>query len=190
MRPVFTLHAGEALAGEYNSRAFRRLNVWVPAKDTGIDFLVTDSKNRRSVSLQVKFSRDFLVTHVIKQLPSALHTSLRACGWWTFQRDKLVNSPADYWVLVLIGFAHRSDDYIIISPKELAHRLRRIHGKENRLQTYFWITQKEGCWETRGLRRAEQFRVAAGTYRDDPTRNFGEFLNNWTPLARLASRRK
>ncbi len=31
----------------------------IPSKDTGIDLLVTDSKNRSAVSLQVKFSKDF-----------------------------------------------------------------------------------------------------------------------------------
>jgi hypothetical protein len=139
VRPVFTLHAGEALTGEHISRAFRTLNIWVPAKDTGIDFLVTDSTNRRSVSLQVKFSRDFLVTH----LRPEFQTPLRACGWWTFRRDKLVKSPADYWVLLLIGFAHRTNDYIIIPPKELARRLRQIHGN--------WPDSKPTCGSLRRI---------------------------------------
>ena len=185
MRPVFTLHAGEALTGEHISRTFRRVNIWVPAKDTGIDFLVTDSRNRRSVSLQVKFSRDFLVTH----LHPEFQTTLRACGRWTFHRDKLVNSPADYWVLLLIGFAHRSNDYIIIPPKELARRLKLIHGNETRLQTYLWITQTDQCWETRGLRRDDHKRIADGSYRH-AVRDFRRFLNNWKPVARLADGRK
>lgn len=181
MRPVFTLHAGEALTGEYISRTFRTLNIWVPAKDTGIDFLVTDSRNRRSVSLQVKFSRDFLVTH----LSPEFQTPLRASGWWTFHRDKLVNSSADYWVLLLIGFAHRSNDYIIIPPKELARRLRLIHGRQTRIQTYLWVTQKDQCWETRGLGREDQERVANDSYRNG-ARDFHRFLNNWKPIARIA----
>ena len=185
MRPVFTLHAGEALTGEHISRTFRGVNIWVPAKDTGIDFLVTDSRNRRSVSLQVKFSRDFLVTH----LRPKFQTPLRACGWWTFHRDKLVNSQADYWAMLLMGFAHRSNDYIIIPPKELARRLRLIHGNETRLQTYLWITQKDQCWETRGPRRDDQQRVADGSYRQ-AARDFRRFLNNWQPIARLAGERK
>ena len=185
MRPVFTLHAGEALTGEHISRTFRGVNIWVPAKDTGIDFLVTDSRNRRSVSLQVKFSRDFLVTH----LRPKFQTPLRACGWWTFHRDKLVNSQADYWVMLLMGFAHRSNDYIIIPPKELARRLRLIHGNETRLQTYLGITQKDQCWETRGLRRDDQQRVADGSYHQ-AARDFRRFLNNWQPIARLAGERK
>jgi hypothetical protein len=41
MRPIFTVHAGEFLAGQYIEREFKK-NVWVPRKDTGIDLLVTD----------------------------------------------------------------------------------------------------------------------------------------------------
>jgi hypothetical protein len=37
VKPVFTLHAGEALTGEHISRTVRGVNTWVPAKDTGID---------------------------------------------------------------------------------------------------------------------------------------------------------
>ncbi|NWG86127.1 MAG: hypothetical protein HXY26_01205 [Hydrogenophilaceae bacterium] len=53
MRPLFTVHAGELLAGEYIERHFRNTNVWVPTKDTGTDLLVTDKKNQATVSLQV-----------------------------------------------------------------------------------------------------------------------------------------
>lgn len=62
MRPLFTVHAGELLAGEYDERRFRSVNVWVPSRDSGVDLLVTDRANHRAVSLQVKLSRDFLVT--------------------------------------------------------------------------------------------------------------------------------
>jgi hypothetical protein len=40
------------------------VNVWIPTKDTGVDLLVSDRKNKKAVSLQVKFSRDFLATHM------------------------------------------------------------------------------------------------------------------------------
>jgi hypothetical protein len=45
--------------GDYIERKFPRVNVWVPTKDTGIDLLVSGKKNKRLLSLQVKFSRDF-----------------------------------------------------------------------------------------------------------------------------------
>jgi hypothetical protein len=183
MRPLFTIHAGELLAGEYIERHFRNANVWVPSKDTGTDLLVTDKKNKISVSLQVKFSRDFLVT----DLPADFQKPLRACGWWTFNREKLKVSPADYWVLLLIGFAHRTNDHIIIPPKELLRRLEKLHAGEARLQSYLWVTKSGQCWETRGLRRADQSLVAAGTF-DSPLRDFSPFLNNWEPIAHLNGR--
>lgn len=61
MTPLFTIHAGEYLVGLYIERRYgKRFNVWIPSKDTGIDLLVSDRKNRRTASLQVKFGKDFL----------------------------------------------------------------------------------------------------------------------------------
>ncbi len=74
MRPLFTIHAGEFVVGDYIERKFRRVNLWVPSRDTGTDLLVTDSKNEKAVSLQVKFSRDFLATH----MPSIFQKPLRS----------------------------------------------------------------------------------------------------------------
>jgi hypothetical protein len=85
MRPLFSVHAGEYLVGSHIEQHFRRVNLWVPAKDTGIDLLVSDRSNHRSISLQVKFSKDFLVTHRGPEF----QRSLKACGWWTLDRDKL-----------------------------------------------------------------------------------------------------
>ena len=92
MRPLFTIHAGEFVVGDYIERTFRRVNLWVLSQDTGTDLLVTDSKNKNAVSWQVKFSRDFLTTH----MSTIFQKPLRACGWWTVNREKLANSEADY----------------------------------------------------------------------------------------------
>jgi hypothetical protein len=64
MRLLLTIHAGEFVVGDYIERKFQRVNLWVPSRDTGTDLLVTDSKNEKAVSLQVKFSRDFRATHM------------------------------------------------------------------------------------------------------------------------------
>jgi len=58
MQQMFTIHAGEYLIGSYIEENFKNYNVWVPSKDTGIDLLVTNSKNNKAVSLQVKYSKD------------------------------------------------------------------------------------------------------------------------------------
>jgi hypothetical protein len=37
MKSLFTIHAGEFLVSEAIERKFPKVNVWVPAKDTGVD---------------------------------------------------------------------------------------------------------------------------------------------------------
>jgi hypothetical protein len=180
MQPLFTIHAGEFLVADHIERTFRKTHVWIPAKDTGVDLLVTDLRAKRCVSLQVKYSRDYLVTH----LPSDYQSELRACGWWTFDSGKLERSPADYWVLLLVGFDNRTRDFVVLRPLELACRLRAIRSTEVRLQSYLWITKDRKCWETRGLPKSAQSEVVAGTYRDEQ-RDFTDCLNNWDPIAEL-----
>jgi hypothetical protein len=180
VRPLFTIHAGEYLVASEIERRFRLTNVWVPSRDTGVDLLVTDRRSQRSVSLQVKFSKDFLTTH----MEPAFQKQLRGCGWWTIDRQKLAKSPADYWVFVLQGFANRSIDFVIVPPRELARRLTAIHGRDKKVHTYLWVTEDKRCWETRGMRRTDQLLLAHGEY-VNRKRDFTAWLNNWTPVQRL-----
>ena len=180
MKPLFTIHGGEYLVGSYIEQHFKRVNVWVPSRDTGIDLLVSNRQNSRAVSLQVKFGKDWLVTHMKPEFQEPL----RACGWWTINRDKLRTSSADFWVFVLVGFAKRTTDYVIVPTKGLRRRLRSIHGSQRMIQSYLWVTSHRRCWETRGLRRADQLHIANGNYRHIG-RDFTEWLNRWTPIARL-----
>jgi len=180
MRPLFTIHAGEYVVGNYIERKFRHVNLWVPSRDMGTDLLVTDSKNKKAVSLQVKFSRDFLATH----MPSDLQKPLRACGWWTLNREKIAKSKADYWVFVLMGFERRSTDFIVIKPSELLTQLDAIHRKGKRIQTYLWVTEKNRCWEARGLKRQDHIAIAQGQYTNSK-RDLSAYLNNWKPVQAL-----
>ena len=142
MKPLFTVHAGEYLTAEHIERNYPHLHVWVPTRDVGVDLLVSNPRNKKQLSLQVKYSKDFRVTHVA----AGLQSSLRACGWWTLRADKIAASPADYWVMVLYGFARGSIDYIVIKPSELLARLQCIHGNMERVQTYLWTTEAGHCW--------------------------------------------
>ncbi len=182
MQPLFTLHAGEYLVGAHIEKKFKNANVWVPVRDTGIDLLVSDPKNRTTVSLQVKFSKDFLVTHMRPEFQERL----RACGWWAINREKLAKSSADYWVFVLQGFASRSTDYVVVPRQELLARLSAIHGPGKTIQTYIWVTGDQKCWATRGLKTPDQLLVANGTYKHRD-RDLTQWLNNWEPIARLNS---
>jgi hypothetical protein len=183
MRPLFTIHAGELLVGDYLEKKFRHVNIWIPARDSGVDLLVTDRTNRRPVSLQVKFSRDWLVTHGRAQHQKAL----RASGWWSLNRKKIAASRADYWVFTLIGFANRSRDYIVVARRELLRRLDKIHGRTSRFDLYLCVTEKEKCWDTRNLKLEDVELIAEGKYRN-AARDFSAFLNNWEPISRLKAK--
>jgi len=180
MKPLFTIHAGEYLVGSEIERRFRHVNLWVPSRDTGVDLLVSDRRNRRTVSLQVKFSKDFLVTH----MGTVFQKNLRACGWWTIDQAKLRKSPADFWVFALHGFSKRTIDFVVVPPRELWRRLRAIHGPQKMIQSYLWVTENGQCWEARGLLRNDQVRIVDGLYRSR-NREFTTWLNSWDPVARL-----
>ena len=180
MKPLFTIHAGEYLVGSHVEHQFRRVKVWIPTKDTGIDLLVSDRLNRQCVSLQVKFSKDWLVN----QKDLGVQRGVKAIGWWTIDSNKLRHSKADYWVFVLQDLASRSFDFVVIPSRELFRRLQAIHGRRKRIQTYLWITNKGRCWETRDLKKRYQISIADGTYKNK-ARDFTNWLNTWLPIARL-----
>lgn len=180
MRPLFTIHAGEYLVASHIEQNLKRVNVWIPSRDTGIDLLVTDRRSRRSASLQVKFSKDYLVTH----MAAAFQRQLRASGWWVINRDKLRVSPADFWVFVLLGFGRRSIDFVIVPREALQGRLRAIHGSRKMIHVFLSVTESNHCWETRGLRRNEQLQILDDKFRV-PQRDFTRWLNNWKQLPPL-----
>jgi hypothetical protein len=181
MKPLFTVHGGEYLVGSHFEQNYGNVKLWIPSRDTGIDLLGTDMHNRSPLSLQVKFGKDWLVTHM---KPEFLEP-LRACGWWTINRAKLSKSPADYWIFVLPGFKSHSTDFIVMPTEELHKRLSLIHGSQKKMiQTYLWVTEGKRCWETRGLPLEAQRKIADGSYQE-PTRDLTKWLNNWSPVSEL-----
>jgi hypothetical protein len=177
MRSIFTIHAGEFLLGAHLETAFKGINVWVPAKDTGVDLLITDRGNKKTVSFQVKFSRDFLPTH----FEALFQKRLRVCGWFSLKRDKIKASTADYWVFVLPGSKNRSRGFILIKPAELLRRLDAVHPKQRKdkpFQLYLWVTEKERCWDARNLSMENQRQIAEGTF-EDKDRDYTAYLNDW-----------
>ena len=152
MKPLFTIHAGEYLVGSHIETCYPRWNIWLPAKDTGVDLLVTNGRNLKTVSLQVKFSKDFSPTH----RTILLQRKLIAGGWWTLQEAKIKDSRADFWVFVLPSFTEHENSFIIITPKELLRRLRNIHGKVGETNPLLPVDHKGGA--LLGGTRAKQCR--------------------------------
>ena len=187
MKPIFTIHAGEYLVASHVEEKFKDLKIWLPTSDTGIDLLVTNPKfnsrnSVRAVSLQVKFSKDYLGSQGGgKNMSSSINSKIKSGGWWSFRYDKIEKSQADLWVLVLYRFSHRDHDFVIIEPSKLLERYNKLGKTSGTIQSYVWVTENGQCWETHGLVKEKQEAVANGTFRD-PVRDLGKFLNNWQPL--------
>ncbi len=179
MKNLYSIHAGEFVVGNFIEKNYKNVKLWIPSRDVGTDLLVTGANSERPVSLQVKYSRDYLETN-----DPEYSSQIRAGGWWTLGRDKIAEPTADYWVFVLKGFGMRLSDFVVIKPSELLKRLDRIHGKTKTIQSYLWITRKNRCWETRGLKNQERLEITMDHYQN-PDRDFSEYLNNWSPVAAL-----
>lgn len=187
MKPIFTIHAGEYLVASHIEEKFKSLKIWLPTSDTGIDLLVTNpnliSKNSvRAASIQVKFSKDYLGNQGGgKNMAVSINSKIKSGGWWTFKYDKIENSQADLWVLVLYRFSYRDHDFIIIEPSKLLERYNKLGKTSGTIQSYVWVTENGKCWETHGLVKEKQEAVANGIFKD-PVRDLSQFLNNWQPL--------
>ena len=177
MRPIFTVHAGEYLVASEIEVLFPEHRVWIPSKDDGIDLLVTNKLCQKPTSIQVKFSKD----HLASGENAHATAEIKSGDWWKLNRRKLLESPADLWVLVLCEFENRKYDYVVIPPKELAHRYNTIAPNAETIQSYFWVTRAGRCWETRGLGKSELQAVCNGSFVSEP-RNFTTFLNSWLPF--------
>ena len=187
MQPIFTVHAGEYLVGSHIEQNVRdgygkKTHVWIPSKDTGVDLLVTNNDNTKTAGIQVKFSKDFLVTHGSPEYQK----KLLSCGWWTLNREKIQASPADYWIFVLHTFNQKNMQYVVITPKELKRRLDILHPDVKSLQTYLWVTANGKCWEARGLKKKHTDAIVSDNYceHDKGTRDFTPFLNNWDEIVK------
>ncbi len=186
MKPLFTIHAGEFVFGELVEKKYRDLKLWIPTKDTGVDFLVTSKNHQRVTSVQVKISRDYRPDLAETEYDKAL----RAAGWFTFTHKALEKSQAGLWSLILIFHERKNKPvFINIPPRELLEKLVAIHGKKHRYQLYPWIVEpKKGhflCIEGRGLKKREKGRLAKGEF--DSVRDLGSYYDDWSMLDSLAT---
>lgn len=177
MKPLFTVHAGEFLVASYIEQRFPEYLVWVPSRDSGVDLLLTDHDCKAAVSIQVKFSRDFLATH----MSDAPRPGLKACGWFTLKQPKIAQSTAKLWIFVLYPFHQKEVDFVIIPPSALLDLLTSVHGERSVFQSYIWVTKDKRCWETRGLSREEHLSISQGSYKNT-VRELTPYLNNWSPI--------
>ena len=179
MRTIFTIHAGEYLTGIEIEKKFPNYNVWLPGKDTGIDLLVTDKtqKDRKVCSIQVKFSKSFTEIGFDQTFGKELKTT----GWWTFDRDKILNSPADFWIITLHSFETSKQDFVIIKPTELLNIYDKTERHAKKIHSYIWVTRGNKAYETRNLNKGQQREMLDGKL-DNNVRNMTKYLNCWERL--------
>ena len=63
MKNLYSIHAGEFVVGNFIEKNYKNVKLWIPSRDVGTDLLVTGANSERPVSLQVKYSRDYLETN-------------------------------------------------------------------------------------------------------------------------------
>ena len=174
MTPLFTIHAGEYLVGSFIEKKFERYNVWIPSKDKGIDLLITDKLNKRTASIQVKFSKDYSNTALSK----TLQKNVKSFGWWSLKREDIIKSKADYWIFVMLPFTSKTLEFVIIDPLTLSNFLTKLHGTLGTYQIYLLVTERNRCWESRKLRKGQLNEIGDGEYLDTQ-RDLTQYLNAW-----------
>ena len=168
INPLFTIHAGEFVFAEHVEKHFAKLKIWIPTKDTGVDFLLTNEYFQKSISVQVKMSRDYRPQ--IAQ--TDFERSLKVRGWFRFDHKSLAESKADLWSLILIFHERKSNPvFINISPKELLERLILIHGEKLTYDLYPWVAEVKKsngtelfCIDGRGLNKQDKESFARGKF--------------------------
>jgi hypothetical protein len=178
MKPFYTVDAGEFLVGSMIEKELPGSSLWFPAKDEGDDLLLLNRGNKTFCTVQIKVSRDYLATH----MDDFFHPHLECCGWFTPKRSKIADSISDFWILGLHSYGHHRLSVVVIEPAELLRRYDLIHGQMERLQSYFWLTKSGKVYETRGLSKEDQRKVAEDKYDGSFERDVTQFLNNWSPL--------
>ncbi len=168
MRPIFILHGGEFLVGEQIYRRFgSNFEVWIPAKDNGIDLLLTRrNQPGNPIRIQVKSSRSY---------------GDEPWGWFTLKTDKLRGSTADVWIFV-IPFYTKSmklePQFVLIPIEDLRRRIPKKCGKTWYLNLY--IPSKRRCFDARGWTQKDYEKAANGHF--DKRRDFSNFIENWRIL--------
>ena len=182
LKPMFTVHEGEFLVGDYINRNLgSKYDVWVPTKDTGVDLLVTSqTKGRKPVKIQVKFSRSF----GSKDVPPE---ELLAFGWYTLNPAKIRDSAADLWIFVILTLRHEPH-FVIIPTRELQERLpESLPGKQSKWHLYLVALRRKRCYNFRDLPKGQKQLAVLGQLSDPkPDFDYSEFYNNWKLLDELS----
>ena len=174
MKPLFSIHAGEYLFGNAVEARFPKLRNWIPSKDDGIDFLITDEHCEKPLSIQVKYSKDFNWTHG----NPILKPHVKSIGWYSLTREKIRLSKADYWVLVNYDGMKRDVDFLFIKPSKLLAIYDSLGRSGKRIESYVLVTKDNNCYETRGIGKKQLESILTGVL-DNTNRDLKLYLEDW-----------
>lgn len=180
MKPIFTIHAGEYLVASEIESKLKDKKIWLPSKDTGIDLLITNANSTKTVSIQVKYSKDFSTT-LVKQI---FRPNIKGAGWWTLKRQKIEKSEANFWVFILYSLELKNCDFVVIKPSELLQIFDKTGRDKSNIHCYIWVTNHGTVFETRGLSDTEMVKICKSNY-SDPNRDLSRYLNNWNSVQEL-----
>jgi len=173
MRALFTVQAGEFLVGDYINRNFgNKVDVWIPAKDRGIDLLITPKNfSKGGVGIQVKSSRPYPF-----HIPDG---KLLSGGWYTIKVNDLKDGKTDFWIFVIMALK-REPYFIIVPTKEL---YRRVHSIKKGKSAYLYLVVLQGnkCYDLRGLRQNEISSVVSNGIISSK-RDYTKYLNVWRKI--------
>lgn len=148
-------------------------------KTRGIDLLVTNSTNKQTVSIQVKFSQDYTLLHKEKA-PRDLNIvrQMETMSWHNLNAKKLRKSKADLWILVTHSLTAKKNMFLILPPATLYQRLVKIHGTPATFRNYFWVTKSGKCWEVRTAKKKDRILIANDHFKNKDLK-FTEYLDRW-----------
>lgn len=179
MKPIFTIHEGEFLVGDYINRHRQfghKYNVWVPTKDSGVDLLVTRKGGKgRAVGLQVKFSRSW-------DIPEELIRDVLATSWYTLDPKKIRQSEADLWVFVFMTLRHERY-FVLIPTTELRKRIPR--SSKSKWNLYLWACADGACYQVRDLNREGRLDAVRRGVKDR-SQDFSKWFENWSLLQKFS----
>lgn len=170
---VYQTHFAEDIVKDEILKKFKnKFNVWIPSKDTGIDILLTDKTNKKVVTLQVKWSKNYYEDYKDKESYG---------GWFQIKKNKLESSIADYWVLVIPSNSEKKFQFIIVKPSELIENYVKHGLYEDKINSYIDIRGGK-VYEGRGICNSDR---KSHCYEFPTERELLNCLNRWDKISDL-----
>ena len=186
------MRKGVLLVRQYIESNFPGTNVTVPTKDSSIPLIDLLVKKKRTIQLKVYAS--YASKNFIPEWDAeySVKKQFRAAGLFTPERQKLDQSGADYWVLVIQRSDKDTDDcskkviydYVMIPPKELSDILPKPPRDAAKYRIYVWVTKGGQAWLGRGLSEQQRKSISENTF-PNKDRELTKYLNNWSPIQEL-----